>query len=433
MTQTLYPAGDISTGSWATAPLWSKVDDAAPGTADYINLPNNTTGACRLGTLVASDAGSITDIGDHTNHIVAIYAQRTGSRTTTLVTTLYQGTTAIAAGTASATTWGTLSFTLGTAQAALISDYKDLRVDINCTASGSSNQPQVAAVWVTIPGYSVYRPTGAEGTQGETSDAVTLTLILPVVNLTVGEGSQGEACDLATLGHIAPVTAGEAAQTETCDAVTLQYIQPDVPVSLAPAENTQVEASDAVTLGTKIGIELDSAEQTHRSDAAILYGISPILFAEANMAQASDGATLSESAQAITAGENMQAQLCDSASMLFSEPTYVLTAGESSQAQVSDTMLCDAISLLIFGEGLQIQGSDTASVQELSLILPGRRAAYRPDIRVAGNLFDRVNYAQADRELEPVDVRVVDDIDLRNDYLVASRVVEVVDDRDIRY
>lgn len=157
MTQLLVGSADVNNpGSWTTTPLWSKVNDPSDtGTppSSYITKANNSTGACRVGTLV-STVGTLQDPGVHTGHILHIYCMRTGSRATTLAVTLYEGTTSRATFNASpaSATYTEFTYTLTSTEAAAITNYANLNLDINCTASGSSNAPRVSCVWLEVPG-----------------------------------------------------------------------------------------------------------------------------------------------------------------------------------------------------------------------------------------------------------------------------------------
>jgi hypothetical protein len=70
--QNAIPSGDVSAGSWTTAPLWSKVDEIdAIDESDSIRLAANTTGACRLGPLVRCAGTALGDPGVHTDHDIS--------------------------------------------------------------------------------------------------------------------------------------------------------------------------------------------------------------------------------------------------------------------------------------------------------------------------------------------------------------------------
>jgi len=152
MTQNAVPSADVSAGSWTTAPLWSKVDEIPASDTDFIALANNTTGACRVGTLKTTGGGAISDPFVHTNHVLRMRGKRTGSKTTTIVTSLYQGTTLIASFSQNlASSFTDYSYTLTETQAGNITNYTDLRIDVNCSASGSNNAPNISAVSLDVP------------------------------------------------------------------------------------------------------------------------------------------------------------------------------------------------------------------------------------------------------------------------------------------
>src|SRR4030066_2081634 len=88
MAQTGRPASDITTGSWGTAPLWSKINDDSD--AVYIS----TTAAATTGEVKLSALNTPLSSG----HVVTIRAYAAGSGGGEKLNTwgLYQGTTAIA-------------------------------------------------------------------------------------------------------------------------------------------------------------------------------------------------------------------------------------------------------------------------------------------------------------------------------------------------
>lgn len=190
MTQTLVPTADVSNSGWTTAPLWSKVDDPNDTTpADYITRANNSTGACRVGPCAALE-GRIVDPAVHTSHILKIDCARTGTKSTTIVVSVYQGTTLITSGLSAsptASSYALFSYTLTTTEAGNISNYADLRLDVNCTLSGSSNAPRVSACWLEIPGTAAqdYIDTGLAESPLKASGAEEFTLA-PIVYTEIG-------------------------------------------------------------------------------------------------------------------------------------------------------------------------------------------------------------------------------------------------------
>jgi hypothetical protein len=144
MAQTGRPASDITTGSWGTAPLWSKINEDSD--AVYISTTAAaSTGEVKLGTLS-------TPIGE--GHVVTIRAYAAGSGAAERLNTwgLYQGSTAIATLNSSITrnSFNAYTITLSSAQIAAITNYTDLRVRFTA-AQAAGETLRVSNITFVIP------------------------------------------------------------------------------------------------------------------------------------------------------------------------------------------------------------------------------------------------------------------------------------------
>lgn len=147
MAQYARPSSDITTG-WATTPLWSKVDEASPGSdTDYITGTGDTV-TCEVKLSTVTDPSS--DIG----HNWSIRLQANGSGKGEEVSAyLYEGTTLIETllngdkpgRGAFVTRTGTL------ASASSISDYSDLRIRLVTGGNGGSESIDCSWIELEVP------------------------------------------------------------------------------------------------------------------------------------------------------------------------------------------------------------------------------------------------------------------------------------------
>lgn len=88
MTQFARPAADQATGTWVTTPLWSKVDEGAPGDDTDITSADNTSPDDAVFTTTI-----VGDPGVHTGHVLraAWHKSAAGGHSIDAVLRLYQG------------------------------------------------------------------------------------------------------------------------------------------------------------------------------------------------------------------------------------------------------------------------------------------------------------------------------------------------------
>lgn len=152
MAQFARPSSDVSTGSWTTTPLWSKVDEVTASDSDFISSDNNTSGdTCQLGL------SSVTDPGLSTGHVVRYRYRKSGSggHTIDVVVELRQGATLIASQSHSniGNTFTAGSFTLSTSEANAITDYSALQLHFirNGDTGGSpGNRRSLEISWAEL-------------------------------------------------------------------------------------------------------------------------------------------------------------------------------------------------------------------------------------------------------------------------------------------
>lgn len=119
------PVADISQGAWTASSgsdLYAMVDEQPANDSDFITASNPAVCELRLAPVV----------DPQTSNGQAIKIRAKSSRGTTLIATLKQGTTTIATGTISgvSSSWTDYEVVLSAAQCDSITDYTDLRVEL---------------------------------------------------------------------------------------------------------------------------------------------------------------------------------------------------------------------------------------------------------------------------------------------------------------
>lgn len=164
MSQFIRPTSDISTGSWATTPLWSKLDDNSD--ADYV------TSDVVVGDSFRVHLGNPDDPLVSTGHIIRARWRRASGTTAGAKLRLYQGSTLIATLTNSSLggSFATSSLTLTGAQADSITDYTDLRLDVEFYTGTGIASVDVAWVEMELPSLTAPdAPTGVSAEDGNPS------------------------------------------------------------------------------------------------------------------------------------------------------------------------------------------------------------------------------------------------------------------------
>ena len=138
------PISDISTGNWATTPLWSDLDDNLD--ADYITSGKNPA----ADTFENALTSTLSDPSSSSGHIVRarLYCSKANNGTATVY--VYQGTTLIATYAIPgnlATAFTTYSYTLTGTEADNITDYTVLRIRV--VANGTANA-YVYCAWTEL-------------------------------------------------------------------------------------------------------------------------------------------------------------------------------------------------------------------------------------------------------------------------------------------
>lgn len=143
--QTLAPIADVSNTGWVisgTTTVWQAL---VANDADTSRINAGTSQTCRVRVAAGIDPGV------HTGHQIGIVA-KAAVGTGTITPRLYQGGTLIATGAAQALTaaYATYTFAVDPADAANISDYTDLRVDITGTPATFANVA-VTQAYLSLP------------------------------------------------------------------------------------------------------------------------------------------------------------------------------------------------------------------------------------------------------------------------------------------
>lgn len=121
--QKAYPASDYASGSWATTPLYSKLDEEPYNDSDYISCAG-------LGTECKLTLSTLEEPTSRSGHVLKVRAK--GNRTSTkLRVRLYSGTTQIYEKTIFLTTaWGAYNFEIPENVAEQITSYATVRVGL---------------------------------------------------------------------------------------------------------------------------------------------------------------------------------------------------------------------------------------------------------------------------------------------------------------
>jgi hypothetical protein len=151
-----FPDGDVSTGSWTSTPLWSKIDELVRDTSDLVTTTvNNSTDSFRV-SLTDLPATPVTD----DKHLVRVswdVNQKISDGLTTLTVTLIQGASTQIAQKSQVYAFGlggppaflTLIMELTPAEAANITDYTDLAIDVSVTTTATADR-DIEVFWANL-------------------------------------------------------------------------------------------------------------------------------------------------------------------------------------------------------------------------------------------------------------------------------------------
>ena len=250
MTQTARPISDVTTYSWNTTPLWSKVNDASDAT--YITgTPGWNSTECEL------KLASLTDPVSSTGHIVYVRARvASGSGAAeALGFALLQGTTYIGYWypSVSRTTITTYSATLSTAQANSITDYANLRIRLYQLYVETGENINVHDVWMECPD-AVANATATPGT-------VAAVAAVPAPTES-GTANIGPTTVAALAAVPAPSTAADANLTPTTVAGVGAVPAPSASASVAVTPST-VAATAAIGDNWSAPVTANTGEAGH--------------------------------------------------------------------------------------------------------------------------------------------------------------------------
>ena len=161
MVQTALPSATVSNswtiaGSTPAATAHESVDDPVATPDDAVTLLEETT----QGETFRVNIGSLTDPVSSTGHVIRARCQGTGSGAPERIQLkLFQGTTEKAASGNLAIvrgSWNDKSYTLSDVEADSITDYTDLRIDVNgIVLGGGSDKLEVTQVFFEVPDVAV--------------------------------------------------------------------------------------------------------------------------------------------------------------------------------------------------------------------------------------------------------------------------------------
>jgi len=234
MTQTARPISDTSVGTWTTAPLWSKVNDASDAT--FITSPVGANTACEV------KLASLTDPVASTGHWIyarAMVANGSGTAES-LYFHLYQGNTLLASGLfyISRTTITTYAYDLTETQANNITDYADLRIRVEPWNVAAGESINAFDVWFECPGIDA---------APITASTVAATVAIPTPTITAFSPATPNAV-AATVAIPTPALTGDASLEPTTVAAYIGVGSPDIPIPESPTVYP-----DTIALGLGIG------------------------------------------------------------------------------------------------------------------------------------------------------------------------------------
>jgi len=232
MAQTVLLYQDFSNDGWYTSTgstlrLYQMVDEAVPDDLDNIR---STDGICILKFDTAYDPGV------HTGHLVRVRSKKSTSGASTLRVSLLEGSTSIASWNIEETPgWVTKELALSEAQAALIGDYANLRLQLRAISGSPTRLEQVS--WA----------------QFETPNAP-LIIVLP-------NGFGGE--EFPPLGGVGHLIGIDSIQTGESFGASIVGSDRFVPTSIESAEawGTPYVGETGVILVELEGYEIPSAEE----------------------------------------------------------------------------------------------------------------------------------------------------------------------------
>lgn len=133
MAQFARPESDVQVGDWATAPLWSKLDEVTPDDNDFIVASGSAFCEVALSAINTPSGGNVV--------LRVRHRPQPGSDPAPLVVTLVQGTTVVATRSIDVTSgdWDTATIVLSAGERAAITDWANLRVRLARSPSATPN------------------------------------------------------------------------------------------------------------------------------------------------------------------------------------------------------------------------------------------------------------------------------------------------------
>lgn len=153
MAQLARPDSDVSTGAWATTPLWSDIDEVAADddTTMVQSADDPSSDIFEVGLTNVTDPVSATS---HTYRFRHKHTTTGGGSPPTfnLKCELFQGTTLIATTNVNTSdaSWVTTGLSLSGAEADAISDYTDLRLRLTANKTAGSRTGRVHVTWAEL-------------------------------------------------------------------------------------------------------------------------------------------------------------------------------------------------------------------------------------------------------------------------------------------
>jgi len=297
MTQTARPISDTSVGTWTTAPLWSKVNDASDAT--FITSPVGANTACEV------KLASLTDPVASTGHWIyarAMVANGSGTAES-LYFHLYQGNTLLASGLfyISRTTITTYAYDLTETQANNITDYADLRIRVEPWNVAAGESINAFDVWFECPGIDA---------APITASTVAATVAIPTPTITAFSPATPNAV-AATVAIPTPTLTGDASLEPTTVAAYIGVGSPDIPIPESPTVYP-----DTIALGLGIGDNWSAvATATTGGAGEVIPGLAdvtitvpePTVAADANLTPDAVATTVSVPAPTLTGDASLTA------------------------------------------------------------------------------------------------------------------------------
>ncbi len=339
MSQFAHPTSDVSTGSWTTTPLWSKVDETPYSDTDYIQVVNKTADSCEF------QLNSVVDPASSSGHIIRARVKKAGSGTVTCTAYLYEGTTLRATTALTLTTsYVTRTYTLSAAEADSITNYSDLHIRLTATCASSSRYVYCSWVEFEVPDEPATLLVIQDATHSHSANNAGLTQH----NIIAIQGaSHTHAADtIALIQHnILAITA--ASHAHAAENVVLVAHAPTTLLVVQDASHGH--GADNITLtyhAAHYNLIIQDGAHSHGADNVSLVQHNTLSIADATHGHTSDNITLTyhaPSGVSLTIADASHTHLSDNVTLTAYPPAPVsLTIADATHGHYADNVTLTA-------------------------------------------------------------------------------------------